>query len=171
MNYQKEKSFWQFLLEVTVFREDEPRPILGATVALGSPFFISGLNRIVNPEMKESWPFTVINNFALKMIPIIIWALIMSGTFYLIYKGIGIMIKKMKILFKETKKEFANELIYHHQHFERQLAKYIKVDKQTRNEEMEKFKDEILKLLNEKLGQPTLIPIDTRTGTVIKNFV
>lgn len=154
-----------------MFREDEPRPILGATVALGGPFFISGLNRIVNPEMKESWPFTVINNFALKMIPIVIGALIMAGIFYLIYKGIKIMIRKIKNIFKETKKEFANELINHHQHFERQLAKYIKEDKQTRNEEMEQFKSEILKLLNEKLGQPTLIPIDTRTETVIKNFV
>lgn len=154
-----------------MFREDEPRPILGATIALGGPFFISGLNRLINPEMKESWPFTVINNFALKMIPIVIGALIMSGTFYLSYKGIKIMIRKIKNLFKETKIEFANELIYHHQHFERQLAKYIKEDKQTRNEEMVKLKDEILKLLNEKLGQPNLIPFDTKTEAIIKNFV
>lgn len=171
MNYQKEKSFWQFLLEVIVFKEDEPRPILGATIALGGPFFISGLNRIVNPEMKESWPFTVINSFALKMIPIVIGALFISGAFYLIYKGIEIMLKKIKHLVKETKKEFANELIYHHQHFERQLAKYIKEDKKTRDEEMVKLKDDILKLLNEKLGHPTLIPIDSATETVIKNFV
>lgn len=171
MNYQKEKSFWQFLLEVTVFREDEPRPILGAIVAFGGPFFISGLNRLINPEMKESWPFTVINNFALKIIPIVLGTLIVSGAFYLIYKGVTLMLKKIKNLFKETKKEFANELIYHHQHFERQLAKYIKEDKQTRNEEMEKFKDEILKLLNENLGTPTLIPIDTKTEAVIKNFI
>lgn len=154
-----------------MFREDEPRPILGATIALGGPFFISGLNRIVNPEMKESWPFTVINNFALKMIPIVLGALIMSGAFYLIYKGVMLMLKKIKSIFKEAKKEFANELVNHHQHFERQLAKYIKEDKQTRNEEMEKFKGEILKLLNEKLGQPTLIPIDSKTEAVIKNFV
>lgn len=154
-----------------MFREDEPRPILGATIALGGPFFISGLNRIINPELKLGWPFNVINNFAINMIPIVIGALIISGAFYLIYKGIILMLKKIKNLFKEIKKEFAKELIYHHEHFERQLVKYIKEDKKARNEEMVKFKDEILKLLNEKLGQPTLIPIDTRTETVIKNFV
>ena len=154
-----------------MFREDEPRPILGATIALGGPFFISGLNRIVNPEMKECWPFTVINNFALKMIPIVIGALIISGTFYLIYRGIRIMLKKIKTTYKEAKKEISSSLIYHHEEFERALKVYIKEDKRTRNEEMEKFKDEILKLLNEKLGQPTLIPIDSKTEAVIKNFV
>lgn len=154
-----------------MFREDEPRPILGATIALGGPFFISGLNRLINPEMKESWPFTVINSFALKMIPILLKALIIIGTFYLIYKGIIIMLEKIKNIFKESKKEFANELIYHHEEFERALKVYIKEDKKTRNEEMEKFKNEILKLLNEKLGQPNQIPMDSATETVIKNFV
>lgn len=171
MNYQKEESFWQFLLEVTVFREDEPRPILGATAALGGPFFISGLNRIVNPELKDSWPFNIIDNFAIKMIPIVISALIMSGTFYLISKGIILMLKKIKNIFKDAKKEISSLLIYHHKEFERALKVYIKEDKQTRNEEMEKLKDEILKILNERLGQPALIPIDTATETVIKNFV
>lgn len=154
-----------------MFREDEPRPILGATVALGGPFFISGLNRIINPELEESWPFTVINKFALKMIPIIVGALIMSGTFYLIYKGIKIMIKKIKKIFKETKKEFANELISHHEDFERQLAKYIKEDKRTRDEEMTKFKNEILKLLDEKLGLTPPNIMNPATENVIKNFI
>ena len=154
-----------------MFREDEPRPILGATIALGGPFFISGLNRLINPEMKESWPFTVINSFALKMIPILLKGLIIIGTFYLIYKGMIIVFEKIKNIFKESKKEIARALIYHHEEFERALKVYIKDDKKARNEEMEKFKDEILKLLNEKLGQPNLIPIDSKTEAVIKNFV
>lgn len=154
-----------------MFRKDEPRPILGATIALGSPFVITALNRYFNPEPNDSWPFNVITNFALKMIPIIVGALIMSGTFYLIYKGIKIMIKKIKKIFKETKKEFANELISHHEDFERQLAKYIKEDKKTRDEEMTKFKNEILKLLDKKLGLTPPSVMNPATETIIKNFI
>lgn len=154
-----------------MFREDEPRPIFGTIVALGGPFFISGLNRIVNPESEERWPFTVINKFALKMIPILIGALLITGTFYLIYKGIKIMIKKIKKIFKEMKKEFANELISHQDQFERQLANYIKEDKKSREEEMIKFKNEILKLLDEKLGLTTVNATYPATETIIKNFI
>lgn len=154
-----------------MFREDEPHPILGETVALGGPFFITGLNRIVNPELKDGWPFNVINNFAIKMIPIAVSALIMFGSFYLVYKGMTIMLKKIKKIFKETEKEITRALVYHHEEFERALKVYIKEDKKARNEEMEKFKNEVIAILNEKLGQPALIPINSAKKTVIKNFV
>ena len=171
MNYQKEKTFWQFLLEVTVFREDEPRPILGAAVALGGPFFVTGLSRIFVPELNDRWPVNMITNFTIKVIPILGGALIMLGTFFLIHKGNKIMFRKIKNIFKETKKEFAKELISHHEHFERQLAKYIKEDKRTRDEEMIKFKNEILKLLDEKLGLTPANAISPATESVIKNFI
>lgn len=146
-------------------------PILGASIALGGPFIISALAKIINPSEPLTWPFNVIIAFTLKMIPHLIGLALIALTFFAIYKGILSMIKKIKLWIEAERNKLRDSLIYRQENFERKLENYIKWDHEKREEDFIKLEELINKLIEELQSSPMHPSIKTSNETVIKNFI
>lgn len=146
-------------------------PILGTSIAVGAPFIISALSKIINPGMPLSWPFNVINAFALKMLPYLIELALIALACFLIYKGILSMIKKINKCFEKEKNEIRDSLVYRQKNFETQLAEYIKGDRAKREVDFANLERKINELIEEIKSSPMHPSIKTSNETVIKNFI
>ena len=146
-------------------------PILGASIALGAPFIISALSKIILPNEPLSWPLNAINAFALKMIPYLIELALIALACFLTYKGFFSMIKKIKQWIENERNELRNSLIYQQGIFERKLADYINGDHKRKQEDLIKLEKIISELIEEIKFSPLHPSLKTSNEAVIKNFI
>ena len=146
-------------------------PILGTSIAVGAPFIISALSKIINPKEPLSWPFNVINDFALRMLPYLIELALIALACFLIYKGILSMIKKINLWLEAERNQLRDSIIYRQENFQRRLEEYIKWDCKKREEDFVKLEKMIGELIEEVKSSPMHPSLKTSNETVIKNFI
>lgn len=152
------------------YMDNEPRPILGLTIAFGSPFAIVGINQFLNPEINNSEPFSFFKRFALEMLPYLFKFALVLLTCFAIFKGISSTLKNIKAWIETDRSKLKNSLIFRQEEFERRLLIHIKEDRKTREEDFANLESKITQLL-EELKSPLLhVPSETSTNTVMKNF-
>ncbi len=151
-------------------KNPDAHPILGTSIALGGPFIVSALAKIINPEVPLSWPLNVINAFALKMLPSLLKLALVALVCFLTYKGILALIKKINLGFEKERNKLRDSLIYRQEDFERRIANYIKEERKKREEDFANFEKKIIKLLEELKSPSTHVSTETSENTVFKNF-
>lgn len=151
-------------------KNPDAHPILGTSIALGGPFIVSALSKITNPEVPLSWPLNVINAFALKMLPYLLKLALITLVFFLTYKGVLTLIKKINLGFEKERNKLRDSLIYRQEDFERRLANYIKEERKKREEDFANFEKKIIKLLEELKSPSIHVSTETSENTVFKNF-
>lgn len=145
-------------------------PILGTSIALGGPFIVSALSKIINPELPLPWPLNVINAFAFKMLPYLLKLALITLVFFLTYKGVLTLIKKINLGFEKERNKLRDTLIFRQEDFERRLASYIKEDRKKREEDFANLEKKIIKILEELKSPSMHVSTETSENTVFKNF-
>lgn len=150
--------------------DNEPRPILGMSIIFGSPFVIIGINQFLNPEINNSWPFSFLKAFALKMLPYLLKLALVLLICFAVFKGVTSALKKIKSWFETERNKIRNSLLYRQEDFERRLTSHIKEDRKKREEDFANFEKRIIQLLEELKSPAMHITTETSENTVFKNF-
>lgn len=150
--------------------DNEPRPILGMSIIFGSPFVIVGINQFLNPEINNSWPFSFLKTFALKMLPYFFKVVLVLLICFAVFKGLTSALKKIKSWFETERNKIRNSLLYRQEDFERRLTSHIKEDRKKREEDFANLEKRIIQLLEELKAPAMHISTETSENTVFKNF-
>lgn len=149
---------------------NEPRPILGISIIFGSPFVIVGINQFLNPEINNSWPFSFLKTFALKMLPCLFKLALVMIVIFLLFKGATSVLKKIKLWLETERNKTRDSLLYRQEDFERRLSSHIKEDRKKREEDFANLEKKIIQLLEELISPSMHVSTETSENTVFKNF-
>ena len=151
-------------------KNPDAHPILGTSIAIGGPFIVSALSKIINPEVPFSWPLNVINACALMMLPYFLKLAFITFICFLTYKGIFRLINKINLGIERERNKLKDSLIFRQEDFERRLASFIKEDRKKREEDFANFEKKIIQLLEELKSPSMRVSTETSENTVFKNF-
>ena len=143
--------------------ETEARPVLGATIALGSPFFIFILMKFFNHFLLATWPWKVMNSYASVISPYLFGLLelgFIAGLIFFIDKKISQRIAKEREI---TIKELTSNQDY----FLRSLWSGNKEE----HYKHERTLRDMFKLIDDLKKTSPLTSIEQSTDAVIKNFM
>lgn len=158
----KRKTFWQFLLEVTVFKE-EPQRLLGVIIALGGPYFVFIFMKLRN---LTSWPWSIMNYYTDLILPYLVFFLKLATVIAIFFY----LKMKVKELINFIKKGIIKILLKYNNELEESIIRRldIRCDKQKQILDRMEYKTrEDIK----SLSQAPLKQSEISTESVIKNFV
>ena len=150
--------------------DNEPRPILGLSIIFGSPLVIIGINQFLNPEINNSWPFSFLKTFALKMLPYLFKLVLVLIVIFALFKGVTSVLKKIKSWIETERHAMRDSLLYRQEDFERRLSSHIKEDRKKREEDFANLEKKIFHLLEELRSPSMHVSTETSESTVFKNF-
>ena len=143
--------------------ETEARPVLGATIALGSPFFIFILMKFFNHPLLATWPWNLMNSYANAISPYL-FGLLELG----FIAGFGFFIdKKISQRIAEEREKTIKELISNQDYFLRRLWS----GNTEEHQKHERTLRDMFKLIDDLKKTSPLKSIEQSADAVIKNFM
>ncbi len=143
--------------------ETEARPVLGATIALGGPFFIFILIKFFNHPLLATWPWNVMNSYANVISPYLFGILelgFIAGFIFFIDKKISQRIAEER---EKTIKALTSDQDY--------FLRSLWSDNKEEHQKHERSLRDVFKLIDDLKKTSPLTSIEQSTDAVIKNFM